>query len=97
MRDRAWRRREGVVKALRKRYIVRDVYQWKDWYDNLHQYSKNKVHCSCAMCQNKIKNKGIAGPTENWPVRDIKQFVDMHQQLDDYDEGEPYQDECEDL
>ena len=21
------------------------------WYDNLHQYSKNKIHCSCPLCR----------------------------------------------
>lgn len=28
------------------------------WYDNLHQYSKNKIHCSCPMCSSKTRNKG---------------------------------------
>lgn len=27
-------------------------------YSNLHQYSKNKIHCSCPMCSVKTKNKG---------------------------------------
>ena len=49
-------------KALRKRRIARDKYCWHegDWeyYDNLHQYSKNKIHCSCPICSAKTRNKG---------------------------------------
>ena len=39
-------------KALRKRRIARAVYHWSesDYYDNLHQFSKNKIHCSCPVC-----------------------------------------------
>lgn len=46
-------------KALRKRRLAREIY-WgnHDYYDNLHQYSKNKIHCSCAMCSSKTRNKG---------------------------------------
>ena len=29
-----------------------------DYYDNLHQYSKNKIHCSCSLCSSKTRNKG---------------------------------------
>ncbi len=97
MRTKAQRRFTDRHKALRKRRIVNDVYRWNEgWYDNLHQYSKNKVHCSCAMCRGKIKNKQLAGPAECWPMRDVKHFVDMDQQLNDYDEGEIFEDEPED-
>ena len=38
-------------KALRKRRIAREIYSYGnyicEYYDNLHQYSKNKIHCSC--------------------------------------------------
>lgn len=44
-------------KALRKRRIAKEVFDW-DYYDNLHQYSKNKVHCSCPYCNAKTRNKG---------------------------------------
>ena len=97
MRDRAWRRRKDVAKALHKRRIVRDVYRWKDWYDNLHQYSKNKVHCSCSMCGCKTHNQFHTGPATTWPAHDEKHLIDMNQQLNDYDEGEPYEDECDDI
>lgn len=98
MRDRCWRRRADVSKALRKRHIVNDVYRWNEgWYDNLHQYSKNKVHCSCSMCGCKTHNQFHTGPAILWPARDLKKLIDMDQQLDDYDEGEPYEDECDHL
>lgn len=46
----------------RKKRIDRDIYSYIDrshsYYDNLHQYSKNKIHCSCPMCAAKTKNKG---------------------------------------
>ena len=63
MRTRAERRHNDVTKALRKRKISEEVYThmpgstW-NWYDNLHQYSKNKIHCSCPLCSVKTKNKG---------------------------------------
>lgn len=68
MRTKAWRRYKDYTKAKRKRNI--DVYclgrPWNDeeglhhwtWYNNLHQYSKNKIHCSCPMCSAKTRNKG---------------------------------------
>ena len=84
MRTRAERRHESVNKALRKQRIVRSCYGM-DWYDNLHQYSKNKIHCSCPMCRSKIKNKQIIGPTECWPMQAQKHMVDMDQQEEEYE------------
>ena len=50
------------MKALRKRRIDRDTYWHPDgywyWYNNLHQYSKNKVHCSCPLCAAKTGVNG---------------------------------------
>ena len=52
-------------KAKRKQRIARIIYHWHNWdnpdweyYDNLHQYSKNKIHCSCPNCNTKTRNKG---------------------------------------
>ena len=48
-------RKVSYQKALRKRRIAREIYSYGDYiceyYDNLHQYSKNKIHCSFADCQ----------------------------------------------
>jgi len=64
-RTRAWRRFKDFIKAKRKKKISDEVYTWiswdgrtPSWYSNLHQYSKNKIHCSCPMCSAKTKNKG---------------------------------------
>lgn len=47
--DRAFIRKMAKKKARRKQWIVKHCYGW-DYYDNLHQYSKNKIHCSCPLC-----------------------------------------------
>ena len=61
-RSRAWRRYKNYTKAKRKRDIDAAVYsygnRWYPWYNNLHQYSKNKIHCSCPICAAKTRNKG---------------------------------------
>lgn len=54
MRPTAEKRHNDWKKALRKRRIDREkesssIYH-QDWYNNLHQYSKNKIHCSCPLC-----------------------------------------------
>lgn len=62
-------RRLSILKALRKKRIDHDVYckyyyrgtvkdETAGYYKNLHQYSKNKIHCSCPMCSAKTRNKG---------------------------------------
>ena len=48
--DRAFIRKMAKKKARRKQWIVKHCYGW-DYYDNLHQYSKNKIHCSCPLCR----------------------------------------------
>ena len=52
----AYNREVSIRKAKRKKCIS-DRY-WHSYYDNLHQYSKNKIHCSCANCSRKTRNKG---------------------------------------
>ena len=56
-RNSAERRDFSKRKAKRKQYIAEHIYGW-EWYNNLHQYSKNKIHCSCPCCSEKTKNKG---------------------------------------
>lgn len=41
--------------ATRKQWTAKHCYGW-DYYDNLHQYSKNKIHCSCPLCRNRRTN-----------------------------------------
>ena len=56
--SRAYNRDVSRRKALRKRRITKEVYHETSYYDNLHQYSKNKIHCSCSLCSAKTRNKG---------------------------------------
>ena len=88
MKSRAERRHDDWTKAIRKRNIDRDLQSslfCYDWYDNLHQYSKNKIHCSCPLCAAKTSNKGwyayYGGGTKNWKISDRRKMDEM-----DYDE-----------
>lgn len=42
------RRKTDYAKAVRKERIAKELYG--TWFNNLHAYSKGKIHCSCAMC-----------------------------------------------
>ena len=61
VRTRADRRHNNIKKAIRKQKIAKSVYpgEGESWnyYDNLHQYSKNKIHCSCYSCSCKTRDK----------------------------------------
>ena len=88
MRPTAEKRHNDYKKAIRKRRIDREtspIGQNHDWYDNLHQYSKNKIHCSCPLCAAKTSNKGwyayYSGGTKNWKISDRRKMDEM-----DYDE-----------
>lgn len=61
-----------------------------EYYDNLHQYSKNKIHCSCSMCSIKTRNKGkrryLPGnysKSINYKYSDLQKQISM-----DWDEGD---------
>lgn len=67
--SRAYNRDISKRKALRKRQIIRNIYCWSDnpdYYNNLHQYSKNKIHCSCPWCSEKTRNKGHRRIAKNY-------------------------------
>lgn len=80
MRPTAEKRHNDYVKAIRKRRIDRETSPqcWNhDWYDNLHQYSKNKIHCSCPMCSAKTNNRGRKGswePNITWSITDRRKL-----------------------
>lgn len=52
--NRGKRRKLNITKALRKKKIAEE-FGHIIYYDNLHQYSKNKIHCSCPMCSGTAK------------------------------------------
>lgn len=88
--DRGLRRKRDFVHAIRKKKISdHDVRIWsgKCWagyvirsslYDNLHQYSKNKIHCSCWMCQSR---SGENNSTKNYRACDRRKLDRVRSEL----------------
>ena len=91
----AYNRDVSKRKAKRKQRLADRIYRcWHnnedDWhyYDNLHQYSKNKIHCSCPMCSTKTKNKGKRKKgnyhrARNYKRMDVRRLIDMDQDLEE--------------
>lgn len=81
-RTRAWRRKKDWSKARRKRRLCLDGH-WdhKDWYDNLHQYSKNKIHCSCPMCSEKTRDRRTYGKKFDPPVSWKRRVDEMEYEI----------------
>ena len=80
MRETAEKRHNDWVKAIRKRNLC------PDYYDNLHQYSKNKIHCSCPMCARKRNNKdayAFYNGTHNLSIADRRRQEEMDYELED--------------
>ncbi len=85
-RTRAERRFLDYVKACRKRKICLEVYlDHQDLYNNLHQYSKNKIHCSCPFCSEKTNNRGRYGSRRVWPITDQKRIEEMEYEVNELD------------
>ena len=61
--------------ATRKQWTAKHCYGW-DYYDNLHQYSKHKIHCSCPLCREQRTNS-----PKTFSVSDQKKFDDITDQL----------------
>ena len=90
----AYNRDVSRRKALRKRRIAEEVYYMgkeHPYYDNLHQYSKNKIHCSCPMCSAKTRNKGKrrykAGNymrSLNYKMSELKRLIAMDEEEFEY-------------
>lgn len=86
-------------KALRKRRLSEAIYykgKEHPYYDNLHQYSKNKIHCSCPDCSSKTRNKGHrrykAGNYMkhiNYKASELRRQVSMDQDEADFLGGRP--------
>lgn len=85
MRNRAEKRHNDWKKAIRKKKII-NAYGW-DYYDNLHQYSKNKIHCSCPLCRSKTNPKcgQGCGPGMNWSESDLRKLESMEEQIQEFD------------
>lgn len=72
------RRKNDIHKALRKQNISKKVYHL-DWYNNLHEYSKNKVHCSCQLC----RFRSVFNPNAK-TYSDMKKELSMEAKLNEY-------------
>ena len=98
-RTRAWRRYKNYTKAKRKKELDKDIHlrSWygnvygQPWYDNLHQYSKNTIFCSCHMCSVKTRNKGKRrhlygnyAPSINYSYADIRKMMRMTASEEEY-------------
>lgn len=110
-RTRAWRRYKDYTKAKRKREIDiavswypsfwpsysdgEYVFPKRGMYKNLHQYSKNKIHCSCPWCSPRTRNKGRHrntknyAPSINYGMMDKKRQMAMDEDIKDF-ENENY-------
>lgn len=62
------RRKKNVAKARRKSHIATAIYG-HSLYGNLHEYSKNKIHCSCQLC----RFRNVFNP-DNRPMSDVRKI-----------------------
>ena len=87
MRTKAEKRKNDYNKALKKKRICERHYGF-EYYDNIHQYSKNKIHCSCPICSSKTNGKGRWGKGKNLTHSDKIKIDCMNSQLEDIYMGE---------
>lgn len=90
--DRAYTRTKSYSKAMRKYHIDRDNAAGRRslYYNNIHQYADNKIHCSCPMCSEKTNNKNRNGargwePSKNWSIADKRKLESMESQIEELD------------
>lgn len=86
----AYNRDISFRKARHKQRVSR-YWCWHyngEYYDNLHQYSKNKIHCSCPLCSSKSKNKGKRknywAKSRNWKISDLRKIEKFEAELKDF-------------
>lgn len=85
MRTRAERRKNDYKKAVRKKNIS-ECCGLKNLicYDNIHQYSKNKIHNSCPACSRKTNNRGRYGERRVYLRADNARINSMRCEIDEY-------------
>ena len=88
MRTTIERRKNDWAKAIRKQKLYRCFMKhcWSgDLYDNLHKYSKNKIHVSDAHGGKKTNNRGrekyYGQGCKLWKPHDLRQVVRLEEQL----------------
>lgn len=90
--ERAYSRMMNRRKALRLRRIDRmrnAIGNFPDTYDNLHQYSKNKIHCSCPVCRGRTWSLGDNSDAQRC-MSDQKKILGMRQQMNELDNEENF-------
>lgn len=79
----AYKRHMDWTKALRKKRISDNWFDNNEhYYNELHRYSKNKIHCSCPMCSQKTNNKkcNCYGSPKNYKISDKRKRRNMDEQ-----------------
>ena len=74
-RDRGEKRKIDFTHALRKKKKAETKFS-SPYYDNLYQYSKNKIHCSCPDCSGKTSRDGYTNS-------DKKKLLNFEEQLNE--------------
>ena len=83
-KDRGERRKINFLHAVRKKkmdrqYPLGDKYPM---YNNLHQYSKNKSHCSCPDCRGRSTGHGD-NSIEQLKISEQRKIQSMENQLNE--------------
>lgn len=91
MKSRAEKRHLDFIKAIRKRKLYKDCfmnYTEEEKYDNLHQYSKNKIHCfhhadahDGIKTNNRGRKKYYGQSSKRWKASDLRKVVALEEQL----------------
>lgn len=88
MRNKAERRHNNWSKATRKQKLYKCLMGYctdEDLYNNLHQYSKNKIHVSDVYGGKKTNNRGrkkyYGQGCKLWKPSDLRQVVSLEEQL----------------
>jgi hypothetical protein len=91
MRNRAERRHNDWHKAIRKQELYRCFMSYctnDNLYDNLHQYSKNKIHISDAHGGKKTNNRGrkkyYGQGCKLWKASDLKKIARLKDEYELY-------------
>lgn len=86
IKDRGERRKIDFLHAIRKKKIDRQYPLGEEYpmYNNLHQYSKNKIHCSCPLCRGHNWSCGD-NSIEQLKTSDKKKIQSMESQLENED------------
>ena len=85
---RAVRRKNDVKKSTRKRELDKEIFgRFAPWTARpLHQYSKNKIHCSCPICRAKTKKKANVWGSysrngKNWKHSDLQKIQSFEDKI----------------